>query len=177
MQRLWSKFSPVFRRFLISYLVVLLIPQIAGYASYRASIEVAKSSSIENSLSSLNLGKEIIERHLVEVEAFTKQLAINQDLYRLIADPKPLDSNNVYGLGRMQRSLSMYSSTNDYLSNFFIYIRNYNAIITPSTVYYRPEHYYEANRLEGMTFEEWEEAVLKKPHLNAGSHVSPVDTA
>ena len=118
MQRLWSKFSPVFRRFLISYLIVLLIPQIAGYASYRASIEVAKSSSIENSLSSLNLGKEIIERHLVEVEAFTKQLAINQDLYRLIADPKPLDSNNVYGLGRMQRSLSMYSSTNDYLSNF-----------------------------------------------------------
>ena len=166
MQRLWSKFSPVFRRFLISYLIVLLIPQIAGYASYRASIEVAKSSSIENSLSSLNLGKEIIERHLVEVEAFTKQLAINQDLYRLIADPKPLDSNNVYGLGRMQRSLSMYSSTNDYLSNFFIYIRNYNAIITPSTVYYRPEHYYEANRLEGMTFEEWEEAVIKKPHLN-----------
>ncbi|MEK3734418.1 MULTISPECIES: helix-turn-helix domain-containing protein [unclassified Paenibacillus] len=166
MQRLWSKFSPVFRRFLISYLIVLLIPQVAGYASYKASIEVAKSSSIENSLSSLNLGKEIIERHLVEVEAFTKQLAINQDLYRLIADPKPLDSNNVYGLGRMQRSLSMYSSTNDYLSNFFIYIRNYNAIITPNTVYYRPEHYYAENRLEGWTFEEWEEAVLKKPHLN-----------
>ncbi|MDN4602933.1 helix-turn-helix domain-containing protein [Paenibacillus sp. F6_3S_P_1C] len=166
MQRLWFKFSPLFRRFMISYLIILMIPQIAGYASYRASIEAARTSSIENSLKSLNLGKEIIERNLMQVEDFTRQLAINQDLYRLIADPKPHDANNVYGLSRMQRSLSMYSSTNDYLSHFFIYIPNYNVIITPTTVYYRPEHYFAANRLEGMTFEEWKENVLKKPHLN-----------
>jgi len=166
MQRLWSKFSPLFRRFMISYLIILMIPQIAGYASYRASIEAARTSSIENSLKSLNLGKEIIERNLMQVEDFTRQLAINQDLYRLIADPKPHDANNVYGLSRMQRSLSMYSSTNDYLSHFFIYIPNYNVIITPTTVYYRPEHYFAANRLEGMTFEEWKENILKKPHLN-----------
>ncbi|SDW34410.1 helix-turn-helix domain-containing protein [Paenibacillus sp. PDC88] len=166
MQRLWSKFSPLFRRFMISYLIVLMIPQIAGYASYRTSIEAARTSSIENSLKSLNLSKEIIERNLMLVEDFTRQLAINQDLNRLIADPKPPDVNNVYGLSRMQRSLSMYSSTNDYLSRFFIYIPNYNVIITPTTVYYRPEHYFAANRLEGITFAEWKENVLKKPHLN-----------
>ncbi|MFS0868568.1 helix-turn-helix domain-containing protein [Paenibacillus xylanilyticus] len=166
MKHLWSKFSPLFRRFMISYLIILMIPQIAGYASYRASIEAARTSSIENSLKSLNLSKEIIERNLMLVEDFTRQLAINQDLYRLIADPKPHDANNVYGLSRMQRSLSMYSSTNDYLSHFFIYIPNYNVIITPTTVYYRPEHYYAANPLESMTFEEWKESILKKPHLN-----------
>lgn len=156
----------MFRRYLISYLIILMIPQIAGYASYRASIEAARASSIENSLKSLNLGKEIIERNLLQVEAFTRQLAINQELYRLIADPKPLDSYNVYGIGKMQRSLSMYSSTNEYLSHFFIYIPNYNVIITPNTVYYRPEHYYAANALEGMTFEQWSEDILKKPHFN-----------
>ncbi|MFE6076544.1 helix-turn-helix domain-containing protein [Paenibacillus sp. NPDC057886] len=166
MQRLWSKFSPLFRRFMISYLIILMIPQIAGYASYKASIEAARTSSIENSIKSLNLSKEIIERNLMLVEDFTRQLAINQDLYRLIADPKPHDTNNVYGLSRMQRSLSMYSSTNDYLTHFFIYIPNYNVIITPTTVYYRPEHYYAANPLEGMTFEDWKENILKKPHLN-----------
>ncbi|MDT0122878.1 helix-turn-helix domain-containing protein [Paenibacillus sp. RRE4] len=166
MKLLWSKFSPMFRRYLISYLIILMIPQIAGYASYRASIEAARASSIENSLKSLNLGKEIIERNLLQVEAFTRQLAINQELYRLIADPKPLDAYNVYGIGKMQRSLSMYSSTNEYLSHFFIYIPNYNVIITPNTVYYRPEHYYAANALEGMTFEQWSEQILKKPHFN-----------
>lgn len=166
MQTRWSKFSPVFRRFLISYLIILMIPQIAGYASYRTSIETARTSSIENSLKSLNLGKEIIERNLIQVEAFTRQLAVNEDLNRLIADPKPLDSNNVYGVGRLQRSLSIFSSTNEYLSHFFIYIPNYNVIITPKTVYYRPEHYYASNPLEDMTFEAWSENILKEPHLN-----------
>lgn len=156
----------MFRRFLISYVIILMIPQIAGYASYRASIEAARTSSIENSLKSLNLGKEIIERNLLQVEAFTRQLAINQDLYRLIADPKPLDVYNVYGIGKMQRSLSMYNSTNEYLSHFFIFIPNYNVIITPTTVYYRPEHYYGANAMEGMTFKQWNENILKKPHFN-----------
>ncbi|MGN7412930.1 helix-turn-helix domain-containing protein [Paenibacillus sp. SAF-068] len=166
MQLLWSKFSPVFRRFLISYLIILMIPQIAGYASYRASIEAARSSSIENSLKSLSLGKEIIERNLLQVEAFTRQLAVNPDLQNLIAGPKPQDLYNVYGMNRMQRSLSMYSSTNDYLSHFFIHIPNYNAIITPRTVYYRPEHYYAANQLEGMSFEQWHDQILKQPHFN-----------
>lgn len=166
MKHLWSKFSPMFRRYLISYLIILMIPQIAGYASYRASIEAARASSIENSLKSLNLGKEIIERNLLQVEAFTRQLAINQDLSRLIADPKPLDVYNVYGIGKMQRSLSMYSSTNEYLSHFFIHIPNYNVIITPTTVYYRPEHYYEANAMDGITFDQWNENILKKPHFN-----------
>ncbi|MGQ8872304.1 helix-turn-helix domain-containing protein [Paenibacillus sp. TSA_86.1] len=166
MKLLWSKFSPMFRRFLISYVIILMIPQIAGYASYRASIEAARASSIENSLKSLNLGKEIIERNLLQVEAFTRQLAINQELYRLIAEPKPRDVYNVYGIGKMQRSLSMYSSTNEYLSHFFIYIPNYNVIITPTTVYYRPEHYYAANAMDGMTFEQWSENILKKPHFN-----------
>ncbi|MCG7381742.1 helix-turn-helix domain-containing protein [Paenibacillus sp. ACRRY] len=162
----WSKFSPVFRNFLISYLILLMIPQIAGYVSYRVSLQVAREGSIESSIKSLNLGQAIIERNLAQVEDFTKQLAINPDLYRLIADPKPSDTNNVYGLGRMQRSLAMYSSTNDYLSHFFIHIPNYNVIVTPTTVYYRPEHYYAANSLENMTFKEWTEEVLKKPHLN-----------
>ncbi|WP_338594729.1 helix-turn-helix domain-containing protein [Paenibacillus sp. Y5S-9] len=166
MQLLWSKFSPVFRRFLISYLIILMIPQIAGYASYRASIEAARSSSIENSLKSLSLGKEIIERNLLQVEAFTRQLAANPDLQNLIAGPKPRDLYNVYGMNRMQRSLSMYSSTNDYLSHFFIHIPNYNAIITPRTVYYRPEHYYAANQLDGMSYEQWHNQILKQPHFN-----------
>ncbi|AEI42825.1 helix-turn-helix domain-containing protein [Paenibacillus mucilaginosus] len=165
-QQIWSNFSPVFRKFLVSYLIILILPNIAGYASYRASIDVAKSSSIENSTKTLRLSKEILERRLQEVEGFTKQLAINQDLNRLIVDPRPLDANNVVGLGRMQRSLTNYSSTNDYLANYFVYLQNYNVMITPNTLFYRPEHYYELHQLENMSFAEWNDTILKKPHLN-----------
>ncbi|QGQ96041.1 AraC family transcriptional regulator [Paenibacillus psychroresistens] len=166
MHRKWASFSPVYQRFLISYLIVLIIPLIAGYAAYRSSIDVAESSSIENSIMNLNLSKQILEQRLMEVRGFTKQLAINEELNQLIVDPKPFDPNNVYGVRRMQRNLANYSNTNDYLSNFFIYIKNYNLIITPSSVFVRPEHFYELNQFADMSFSNWKTNLLNKTHFN-----------
>ncbi|MGO4269459.1 AraC family transcriptional regulator, partial [Paenibacillus sp. TAF58] len=74
------KFSRLFRRFLISYIVILIIPSIAGYMSYRTSINVTQSISIENNVTQLQKSQEILERRMAEVESFTRQLALNQDL-------------------------------------------------------------------------------------------------
>jgi len=162
----WHSFSPIFRNFLISYVIVLLIPLIAGYASYRTSINFAESIFIENSLMTLNQTKEILEQRFAEVEGFTKQLAINEDLRQLISERKKDNRYNVYGLWKTARDITSYSQTNDYLSNFYIYVSNYNVIITPKSIYYRPEHFFELNHYKGMTFSQWEETLLKKNHQN-----------
>ena len=59
-----SAVSPVFRRFLISYLLVLVLPLIAGFASYWTSIQAAEASSINNSLNTLKLSKAALEQRL-----------------------------------------------------------------------------------------------------------------
>ncbi|MDQ6418128.1 helix-turn-helix domain-containing protein [Paenibacillus sp. LHD-117] len=166
MKRKWPNMSPLFRKFMISYIIVLMIPLIAGYMSYRTSIDVAQSISIENSLMTLGQSKQILERNLAEVEGFTKQLAINQDLRRLITEQRNGERYNVYGLWESAGDVGSYSQTNDFLSNFYIYLRNFNVIITPKSVYFRPEHFYELNHYEGMTFKQWEETILHNNHLN-----------
>ena len=93
-------------------------------------------------------------------------MAINQDLNRLILSPKPLDRNNVVGLLKMQRSLANYSSTNDFLQNFFIYLNNYHAVLTPSTLFFRPEHYYELNQPGDLTYSQWQSLFLNSVHFN-----------
>lgn len=62
------KYSKVFRRFLISYMVILVIPGIGGYMSYRTSISVTESISIENSVIQLQKSQELLERRMAEVE-------------------------------------------------------------------------------------------------------------
>ncbi|HUC94238.1 MAG TPA: hypothetical protein VMS09_19855 [Paenibacillus sp.] len=159
-----AKFSSVFRRFLISYIILLLIPNIAGYVSYRTSIDVAESSSIENSLMLLKQSEEILERRLAEVEGFTKQLAINQDLNRLISEKMQGETYNVFGLWKMARDVADYSQTNDFLQNFYIYFNNYDVVLTPGSVYFRPEHYYELNQYVGVSFKEWKKTIVEAPH-------------
>jgi two-component system response regulator YesN len=158
------KFSRVFRRFLISYILILIIPSIAGYMSYRTSIAVTQSMSIENSVTQLQKSKEILERRMAEVEGFTRQLAINQDLNILMSETSADEKSNVYGIWKMMRDVLTFGQTNDFLQHFFIYLNNYNVILTPGSAYYRPEHYYEDFHYNDLSLAEWKRTILGKTH-------------
>ncbi|BBI32653.1 helix-turn-helix domain-containing protein [Cohnella abietis] len=159
-----KKFSSVFRSFLISYIVILIIPSIAGFMSYRTSISVTQKVSIENGVTQLQKSKEILERRMAEVEGFTRQLAINPDLNVLMNEKSSGDQANVYGIWKMLRSVLTFGQTNDFLQQFYIYLGNYNVILTPGSAYFRPEHFYDNFRYEDATLSEWKQAVLGKTH-------------
>ncbi|TLS48701.1 helix-turn-helix transcriptional regulator [Paenibacillus antri] len=156
--------TKVFRNFLISYLVILAIPSIAGYMSYRTSINVTTSVSIENSVTQLQKSKELLERRMAEVEGLTRQLAINQDLAVLINERATQESVNVYGIWKMMRDVTAVGQTNDFLRHFFIYLQNYNVVLAPGSAYFRPEHYYAIYHYADLPFEEWREQVLDATH-------------
>ncbi|MBD2871399.1 helix-turn-helix domain-containing protein [Paenibacillus arenilitoris] len=158
------KHSTIFRKFLVSYLIILVIPSIAGFVSYRTSIEVTQSVSIENGVTQLERSKEILERRMAEVEGFTRQLALNPDLNTLMNEKKRGDRDNVYGIWSVMRQVMPFSQTNDFLQNYFIYLTNYDVILSQGSAYFRPEHYYQNFRYSDLTLEEWKSAVLDRTH-------------
>lgn len=159
-----KKFSSVFRRFLVSYIVILIIPSIAGFLSYHTSISVTEKLSIENSVMQLQKSKELLERRMAEVEGFTRQLAINPDLNVLMNEKSSGDQTNVYGIWRILRSVLTFGQTNDFLQQFYIYLGNYNVILTPGSAYVRPEHFYESFRYEDQSLAEWRQSILGQTH-------------
>jgi two-component system response regulator YesN len=167
------KNSRVFRRFLISYLIILIIPSIAGYMSYRTSIEVTQSVSIENSVTQLQKSQEILERRLAEVEGFTRQLALNKDLLYLMNEKPETDKTNVYDIWRIMTDNMAFTQTNDFLQQFYIYLNNYNVILTPGSAYFRPEHYYELAHFNNVSLAEWKTTVLEKTHRSEFGPLGP----
>ncbi|MGG4144040.1 helix-turn-helix domain-containing protein [Paenibacillus algorifonticola] len=158
------KYTTIFRKFLVSYLIILIIPSIAGYVSYRTSISVTQSISIENSVTQLQRSQEILERRMVEVEGFTRQLALNPDLNKLMNEQKKGDEINVYGIWSMVKQVTPFSQTNDFLQNYFIYLKNYDVIFTQGSAYFRPEHYYQNFHYTDLSLDEWKDEVLGKTH-------------
>ncbi|MFB9276508.1 helix-turn-helix domain-containing protein [Cohnella cellulosilytica] len=170
------RYSKVFRKFLFSYVLILLIPSLAGFMSYRTSVSVTESISIENSVAQLQKSKEQLERRIAEVEGFTRQIAIQADLNVLMTDPLSDEKQNVYGIWKMTRDLTTYGQTNDFLGHFFIYLRNYDVVLTPGSAFFRPEHYYESYRYEDMSVADWERLVLDKTHLREMMPLRPFVT-
>ncbi|MFC4809776.1 helix-turn-helix domain-containing protein [Paenibacillus sp. GCM10023250] len=159
-----NRHSRIFRSFLISYIVILIIPSLAGYMSYRTSIAVTQSVSIENSVTQLQNSKQLLERRMAEVEGFTRQLALNQDLYALMNQKKDIDNGNVYGIWKIMKEVMVFSQTNDFLKNYYIYLRNENVVLTPGSAYFRPEHYYEYGHYGDMDLPQWQQQVLDRTH-------------
>ncbi|MFK4169826.1 helix-turn-helix domain-containing protein [Paenibacillus lautus] len=164
------KHSKVFRSFLISYIAILLIPTIGGYISYLTSISVTQSISIENSIVQLEKSQELLEHRMAEVEGMTRQLAINQDLNVLLNDH--LAQRDVYGIWRTMRNVLTFGQTNDFLQHYYIYLANYDLIVTSGSSY-RPEHYYEFFHYDDLTFEEWKQQILEKAHR---SEIKPLSS-
>ncbi len=159
-----SRFTNIFRNFLISYIVILIIPNVAGYISYRAAIDVAETGSIETSMMVLNQSKDILERRMDEVEAFTTQIAMNQDLGRLLSESVNEGNYPIYDLRKIWQDVYAYGLTNDFLQDFYIYLRNYNVVISTKSVYLRTDQFYEQYRYNDLSFEEWKETILGKDH-------------
>jgi two-component system response regulator YesN len=156
-----SKFSKIFRTFLISYMVILLIPLVSGFFSYRTSIDIAESSSIESSLSVLNQSKGILESRLAEIEGFTTQLNLNRDLNNLFYKQKADGSYNVYELWQTAKDIAAYSYTNDFLNHFYIYFEESNIILSPGSIFFRPKHFFELNKYDHISFDQWKAAILQ----------------
>ncbi|AIQ57154.1 helix-turn-helix domain-containing protein [Paenibacillus borealis] len=155
------KYSKVFRRFLISYLVILIIPSIGGYMSYQTSISVTQSISIENSVTQLEKSQEILERRMAEVEGLTRQLAINQELNVLMNEQGR--ETNVFGIWRAMRNVLTFGQTNDFLQDYYIYLANYDLVLTAGSSY-RPDHYYEIYHYKDLPLAEWKKEILDRTH-------------
>lgn len=167
------RFTTLFQKFLVSYLIILMIPSIAGYVSYRTSISVTQSMSIDNSVSQLQRSQEILERRMAEVEGFTRQLALNPDLNQLMNEKRQGENVNVFGISNMVKQITPFSQTNDFLQHFYIYLHNYDVILTQGTVYVRPEHYYRAYHYSGLTLEQWRQSILGGTHTSEMMALQP----
>ena len=156
--------SSVFRKYLLSYVIILMIPVAAGMISYQVSLDVARNGSMETSRMLLDQTRRILDQRMAEVEGFTRQLAIHQDLNRLMGERVAADAGSTYLLWKTSRDIARFAQTNDFLEDFFVYLRNYDAILSAGAVYYRPSHYYELYHYANMPYERWTAEILEQSH-------------
>jgi len=175
--------SHVFRKFLISYLAILMIPLISGIISYRTSIDIAETNSVESSLLVLNQTKDNLERRFAEIEQFAIQLAMNRRLTRQLMQRGDGEGSDVTALRELSHELLGYSHTNDFLESFYIYMNRSDIVLGPGSVFYRADHFYQLHQYRGVTPKQWRdmlnevhhrEIIPLQPYVRNGKEVSVI---
>lgn len=153
----------VFRKFLLSYILILVIPLLSNYIVYQVSINKLMNQATESSKKVLNETRSIIDRKNEEIESFIYQMAKNPDVNQLMLR-ELADSNITYETYKVLNSIRPYWYTNTLFKNFYIYYHNIDLIVSPESSYVRPDDYYKLKAIQGIDLKEWNE------HWNQSYH-------
>lgn len=153
--------NSVFLQFLISYIIILLVPILIGSVLYVNTLQLFKEEVIQSNMSMLEETREIINQRLDEVDNMVTRLAMNNKVKNLVFSNKSLKESEVYKLLDLERDLLPYALTNNFVSNFYIYARNSNLMISPYTSYSRlPTQYDYFFKYNNMEYDNWQEMIL-----------------
>ncbi len=112
----------------------------------------------------LNQSKEILDRRISEVGKFTKQLALNPEFMLQLNRQNPDVKKRVFELWRTAQDIATFSKTNDFLEDYYIYLENYEAILTPNSIFYRKDHFYQTSHYKNISLIDWEATILNGNH-------------
>jgi two-component system, response regulator YesN len=112
----------------------------------------------------LNQSKDVLDGRLNEVSEFTKQLAINRQITLQLNKKQPEIDQNVYELWNTSENIATFARTNDFVEDYYIYLNNYDTILTPNSIFYRKADFYKTSYYNNLTFDSWENEILKGNH-------------
>lgn len=149
----------IFRKFLLSYLLILIIPLLASLIIYQVSIHKMKDYASENSKNLLNQTKDIIDQKNNEIENFVYQMSVNPEINQLMYRKSNTDMNIAYDIYKVQNSINPYWYTNKLFSDFYIYFNQIDIIVSPESSYVRTKDFYYNHIYEGLSYEDWKKNI------------------
>ncbi|EKN65263.1 AraC family transcriptional regulator [Neobacillus bataviensis LMG 21833] len=149
----------IFRKFLLSYILILIIPLLASFIIYQISIYKIKENASATSQNLLNQTKDIIDQKNDEIEKFVYQMSLNPEINQLMYQKSTVDMNLAYDLYKVQKSIHPYGYTNKLFRNFYIYFSQIDTIVSPESSYVRTKDYYNTHLYEGLSYEEWKKNI------------------
>lgn len=166
----------IFLKFMLSYVVVLLIPLLIGIFAYSESFNMIAEDAHESNLSMLEQSKITIDGRLAEVNAMIDQLALSATVDSMLSMANPLvDGSTVFNIIDMQSDLVSYKATNEFIYSFYIYSNKGDIVFSPETSYIRIPYFYDQIFKYGdMTFSEWKEQILDKNHQKTYLPTTPI---
>lgn len=153
----------LFVQFLLTYLLVLLIPMSLAVWVNASLVSEFRQNLEESHLSVLRQTRDIIERSVVDLEWRAYQIAGDTRLNQLINEYRTLGLENAQLLREVVLSLNSYTLYSSTLrSTFYLYLKEPPVILTPYALY-RHEDFDDRRTylsMEGISVRDWHEQIL-----------------
>ncbi len=154
----------IFFRYLISYIIILIIPIIMVFYAFYKTVGIAEQNVKEYSLLTLEQSKNSLDSSIAELKNMVQQIVLNEDITKLV-DRDLSNSNTTYDYWTIRKILSNFKISNNFTDSIYLVLKNGDAIISDSFSL-RDLHFFYNNTLkyEGIEFDKWSDLVWGNCH-------------
>ena len=122
--------NSVLRYFLLSYIIVLLLPIIVTFYLYFNSLDKFTEEINNANEANLSLIKNTVDSRFREAQNLYRRIALDKHIVKLAALKNELSDQNRYTMKEIIESLEVYTVSNEVISGFYIYYKNLDLIIS-----------------------------------------------
>lgn len=160
----------VYRQFLISYILILVLPITLGSIVYSKALEIIEKDAKDARMFMLEQSRMLVDNYFSNVERVAISLSLDPSFQNIVfMDPPAYGSSDIYNVNMAQRALGSYSFSTSFDSNFCVFLRQSEIVFaynsTQKTVHFGIREYFNNFVQYGdLTYEEWYDRVLGQYH-------------
>jgi AraC-like DNA-binding protein len=175
--------NKVFRKWIATNLLILIIPIIVGEYVYYNSIDIIKNEVENVHLASLQQLKILVDGKMEELKKIGNALAIDSKVKTLSNSDYLFSPQNLYTISNIQKDLKKYTISNGFIENIYLYFSDGKCLLSDNGIYTDNEikSFVEEGFMTGM--QEWQKQIqsvnaanirIYKKNSGAGSKRSVV---
>lgn len=127
--------NKVFRKWIATNLLILIIPIIVGEYVYYNSIDIIKNEVENVHLASLQQLKILIDGKMEELKKIGNALAIDSKVKTLSNSDYLFSPQNLYTISNIQKDLKKYTISNGFIENIYLYFSDGKCLLSDNGIY------------------------------------------
>ena len=160
------KRTRIFRGFLLSYILILILPYAFGSFVYFKALGIIEKDTKDARIFMLKQSSTIIDNYLKDLDRTVVSMSLNPNLKTLMYMNQPgYGSTDVYYLRLTQKELKTFNSSSTFRSDFYIFLKQGDLVLTSADVNFGIKDYYVNNFKDyNLSYEIWNQKILNSIH-------------
>lgn len=144
----------LFKKLLLSYALVTLIPVLSSIVIYFESAEIIRNEITGANDIILTQVREALDNNFEDMESLILRIALNSRVNTLM-HVEELESNYRYVIYELIEELRSYATLNGFIDDYYIYFEKGDFVVAPSAFYKKEVAYETFHGQNGLSYKDW----------------------
>lgn len=145
----------IFISWLLSYMVILMIPFMINIFVYTQSISIINQEVNKANLKSLDQFKQVIDYRINEVRRLSTEISFNEKVNGLLGYKETFDTHHIRTFVDIIKDIGTYKVANSFIDDLYIFYKNNNFVLGINGKCTADEFYEFYCKDYGVSYDDW----------------------